>query len=209
MKNTAKLCVFSILFIFFFSSITPASTNTSDIDTNDIRLVATQQLATWLDKIPIGQEQHFGFADRDEFAAATIGTPVHTFYFADELETKVNELLVPSFEWRVPVLVNNEYRALLTVAPVEGVLNIVDLGAAGLARELGTQTGHKNVLLRSFKAKCDFLVADHNGKGIMLMPLQSARRNLRQLDHASKDVFTIDEIRGMILFPENKPGVAR
>ena len=209
MKNTVKLCVVSILFIFLFTSISPASTDFSQIDTDDIRLAATQQLATWLDKIPSGQEQHFGFADRDEFSTATIGTPIHTFYFADELEAPAKELLVPSYEWRVPVLVNNEYRALLTVAPVEGVLNIVDLGAARLARELGTQTNHKNVLLRSFKAKCDFLVADHTGKGIMLMPLQSARRNLSQLDHASKDVFTIDEIRGMILFPENKPGVAR
>lgn len=208
MKHTQKVCVFSMLFIFLLVSMMPAATG-SFTKLDEIKLATTQQLVTWLDKIPCGQEQYFGFTSRDEFASATIGNPIQTYYFSDELEEATEELLVPSNEWRVPVLVNNEYRALLTVTPVEGAFKVVNIGAAGLARELGTKTGHRNMLLRSFKAKCDFLVADNAGKGIMLMPLQSARKNLSQLDHASKDAFTIDEIRGMILFPENKPGATR
>ena len=206
-----------MLLMFVVVSVLPASTGSSEATRGDIAQAAVKQLPQWLDKIPSGQEQYYGFAEREEFSLATIGTPVHTFYFADEMAGDApnhsTEKLAPSYEWRVPVAVNNEYRALVTVAPVDGEWKIVDIGAAGLARELGShKTGHQNILLRSFKAKSDFLVipsGDQTGKGVLLMPLQSARRNISQLDHASKDVFTIDEIRGMILFPENKPGVAR
>lgn len=216
MKYTHKVFIMSVLFFLLVANGIPASTGSSQSTPEEIRLAATHQLSTWLEKIPSGQEIYYGFTNRDEFADAVIGTPVRTFYFADEMEgasAHASELMIPAYDWRVPVVVRNEYRALVTVAPVDGSWKIVDIGAARLARELGMhQSGHANILLRSFRAKCDFLVissGDLTAKSVMLMPLQSARRNITQLDHAAKDLFTMDEIRGMLLFPENKPGVTR
>ncbi len=217
MKYTKKLRFATMLIIFIFTCVLPASVENSLDANKEICRAASLQLPQWLDKIPAGQEQYFGFTSREDFSRATIGVPVHTYYFSDELSESTSaqssEVLTPAYEWRVPVTVDNEYRALVTVAPINGEWKIVDIGAAGLARELGNvKTGHLNILLRSFSSKSDFLVTpsiDQAGKGVMLLPLQSARRNISQLDHATKDLFTIDEIRGMILFPETNPGVAR
>lgn len=216
MKFTLKTRLIAILFIILFAGTLPAAIEISRDSDEAISRAASLQLPQWLEKIPTGQERYFGFFSREDFSRATVGVPIHIYHFADELSTTTShpgELLVPSYEWRVPVIVDNECRALATVAPVNGEWKIVDFGAAGLAQEIGNvPTGHLNILVRSFTTKSDFLAipsGDLSGKGVMLMPLQSARRNIGQLDHAEKDLFTIDEIRGMILIPEAKPGLDR
>ena len=56
---------------------------------SEIAKVADDQLDEYLQKIPIGQEEMFGFSNRDEFLQTEIGVPyevltLSTDFFSDE-----------------------------------------------------------------------------------------------------------------------------
>lgn len=95
------------------------------------------QLGAFLARIPPGQETTYGFNARSEFAEATPGEPYQMYTVASGgSRSSVDQSLQPMNEWRVPVSVRGEYRALLTVIRDRDRWRAVDFGAALLAREL-------------------------------------------------------------------------
>ena len=159
------------LFIAFYANSIMAQIVSKDLNFD------SDSVEKALNLIPVGQEKNFGFTTREEFADSKLGVPL--------LVTKIKsdgELSMQN-EWRVPVVVNNEYRVLLTVIKnANGEFEIVDLGGSSLAKEFNTITingKRPNILLRSYDFKIDFLSVNEliNAPGLQncIVPLQSAK----------------------------------
>lgn len=175
-----------------------------------------ENLQSWLQKIPPGQENIYGFQNRDEFTVCELGDPyaVYTLnsdFFRDK--TSINYLKQTS-EWRVPVVVSNQDRALLTVIQENGTFEIVDLGATILARELqGIRNSQKPgkespKILRIFQLQSDFLLLDDPAlpaDEIRVIPLHSAYLNLEKLNSSKKEIWKLSSILNMVRenLPEN------
>jgi hypothetical protein len=171
--------VLQLMLIIFAQRIYPQAIDDGIVTT------ASSALQTFLNKIPPGQEGKYGFRDRGEFLRATTATPVRLFTLhPDSIKNGITpgkNYLIPQEEWRVPVLVDGEYRALITVARTGGILKAVELGAAELAHELGVfEKNHPSQpksILRLYQLQCDFLVLTHPGKTVAqgdVYPFKSA-----------------------------------
>ncbi len=183
------------LFILFLICFTvEASNDTAQFSEKSVRSGAMSTLGSFLDKIPPSYESQYGFRNRAEFSRASIGTPVQVFTIhPDSIKNGIDlkrKYLIPLDEWRVPVLVDGEYRSLLTVSKVNSTLTAVELGGALLAKELEqfrkNHPGGRKVMLRLYQLQCDFMVLDREGTSIdegEYYPLRSARlifKSLRQ-----------------------------
>jgi len=162
----------------------PAATTDDSVAT-----AAESSLDRFLSRIPPGQEEQYGFRNRAELGQASVGSPIRVFgtrpslgdSFPERKDSSWNRPL-PLDVWRVPVQVHREVRALLTIERVGGVLKTVDLGGAGLAREIGqfdsTHAGKRRGLLRLESMRCDMILLDRTGQGFdqaEYHPLRSAR----------------------------------
>lgn len=195
-----------ILLSFFFI----LNAYNQDVSTRNMILSANQDLLSWLAKIPSGFERYYGFHNRNEFPQAEIGIPVQVYTLTEEFFTRPNPVgyLKPSEEWRIPVLYDQQYCALVTVIKQNGEWKIVDLGASVLAREIGNYRQHVSVdskdmlkILRIYQTQSDFLFSgDPNDSPdkIMLFPLSSAYFNLPGLDTKTHDELTLSELVVMI-----------
>ncbi|MGC4118360.1 MAG: hypothetical protein QM765_28160 [Myxococcales bacterium] len=155
------------------SDTTPTSSTTSaSLSADDAAeaLVAAQNgLRSFLLRIPETQRAAYGFASREEIDRATLGAP-YRVWTADAVRVEQDaaaegDRVQATREWRFPVTVDGEYRALLTVGAVgAGPLKAVDFGAAGLAKELGRREKDRTVspkarrvLLRLYELRADFV----------------------------------------------------
>ena len=164
---------------------------------SEIVKVADAQLNEYLQKIPVGQEEMFGFSNRDEFSQTKIGVPyevltLSTDFFSDERIENNKNYLVSTGNWRVPIKVGDEYKALLTVSKDNNVWSVVKIGAKGLASELGEFAQSKPLItslsiLRVFQLKGDFILTYQN----TIYPLTSA---VRGLNISSKKEYSIYDI---------------
>lgn len=133
-----------------------------------------------LDAIPPGQEPAHGFSDRAELTRARLAPP-YRVWMDDASATGVEA----TGEWRFPVVVDGTFRALLTVARLDGELRAVDLGAAALSRELGglereraVAPDARRVLLRLPAIRADLAAFPRPGVSVEdapFEPLASAR----------------------------------
>lgn len=113
---------------------TPRHSLDTGVRAKEIQDAAMPQLQKWLGAIPEGNEAAYGFHSRSEFAQATLGTP-----FAMHSMKKGNPITFLD-TWIVPVLVDNEFRAIVHVRKKRGELKVVSLGAKEQAVQLGIQT---------------------------------------------------------------------
>jgi len=153
-----------------------------------------EQLTVWLEKIPAGSEADFGFADRNEFKYAVLGNPiaVHHLTTKNTAEKGLADscTIVPTGEWRIPVMVGEESRALITVVQVDKGRKIVDIGARNLAREIALVRKQFDLndtvdlhLLRIHSLTCDLLFTgeDPGSANLDFYPLESARISMPEL----------------------------
>lgn len=147
--------------------IDPAETGRVPGDIAAVTSAAERDYKTFLHRIPQGDEAAYGFKNRSEFEHVRIGTPlrVHTIDVdRSGPSPTVSEHIRPLNEWRVPLIVEDTPRALLTVAESAAGINAVDFGASGLAAALHSlqatvpaETGSTSYLLRLFDLRQDFL----------------------------------------------------
>ncbi|ESU27376.1 hypothetical protein FLJC2902T_20810 [Flavobacterium limnosediminis JC2902] len=159
------------LFITFYANSMLAQIVSKDLnfDSNSIEKA--------LNLIPVGKEGNFGFNTREEFTDSKLGVPLMVAKINNDGKLSVQN------EWRIPVVVNNEYRLLFTVIKnTKGEFEIVDLGGSSLAKEINTVVINgksPDVLLRSYDFKIDFLSVNEliNAPGFQncIVPLQSAQ----------------------------------
>ena len=98
---------------------------------SEAQAVAQAALDSFLERVPAGMEQAYGFADRAQIFRAIAGEPYAVLTWDPS-----GEVFAATSQWRVPVVSDGAMRALLTVTQVSGRLQAVDFGAAGLAGEL-------------------------------------------------------------------------
>jgi hypothetical protein len=175
-----------IALLFFLSAQMGISADNRDFPDASVIAVARSSIERFLEKIPPGFEARYGFRNRDEFKRALPGVPLRVYIpFPDSQDAKNgnrSDHPVATDEWRVPVLVDGEFRSLLTVTTVAGVLKAVDLGGAALAREFGEfdkkYSGSQRALFRVGRLKCDFILRKRPESSIdegEYHPLPSAR----------------------------------
>lgn len=184
----------------------PLSGQVSD---ETLKNTARTGLQSYLQKIPAGLEERYGFHNRQEFSRAIPGEPVRIYsVHPDSLRRGIGagkEYLIAQDQWKVPVLVNGEARALLTVAMVEGKPKVVELGAVGLAQELGAvelqHPSEQKAILRLYQLQCDFLILTPKGKQVSegnLYPLRSAGLVFHQQEFDTKTLQPVQQALPLI-----------
>jgi len=103
---------------------------------------ARSGLLPFLEKMPAGEEEYYGFNSGENPEQSSLGEPFLLYTITPEAlfnyrdgET-VSSLLTSTQVWLFPVVLGGDYRAMLTVARQEGVWKAVAFGKAALAREL-------------------------------------------------------------------------
>lgn len=183
-----KIKFILLITIFLYSSVSFAQMNIS----KDVLAVAKDGYAAYLEKIPADKELQYGFNNREEFARVKLGKPYQIMilnedFFADD-ELKDKDYLMPSGDWRVPLMIDNESRALLTVSGVDGNWKVVGFGAVALAKELEAfEKEHPSMqphgkILRIYRSVSDFMLvpSDDDPASMDVFPLNSARNSLAE-----------------------------
>ena len=153
-------------FILFCFILGITNINAQTKQASIISSAAKAELLDYLNKIPEVQETMFGFNDRAEFLAAEIGNPYEMItlkkdFLKDEKLVSNKDYLISTNNWRVPIVVANEARALLTVSKIDNQWKVVKIGAKGLANELqmfnrdNTFSGELK-MFRVFQLQSDF-----------------------------------------------------
>ena len=172
------------------------------IDKSIISQLANEELHKYLNQIPSGQEQMFGFNNREEFSKAEIGVPYEVYtlnsdFFNDEIISINKSYVITTNNWRVPVVVDNQNRALLTISKYNNNWAVVKLGATGLANELemfeqNNSSSSELKILRVFQITTDFILTNDD----KLYPLPSAKKlvmsnETRNIGHYLHDMLLI------------------
>lgn len=191
-----KVLLLAALFIIFIPQIPAAEVSGKDL-VKSLKMEAENALPAYLDAIPRNEEINYGFNSRSEFLQAQIGEPYQVYTISTQNIKNHNkdgkELLKTTGEYRYPVIVNGEYRALLTLAKTKDGWKAVDFGAARLAEELenhevesigsrarktdGQASKSIKILLRLYEKNCDFIsIGQQNEEHdhIEFIPLESA-----------------------------------
>lgn len=158
-----------------------------------------------LNLIPEGMEQRFGFKSREELKKGRTGAPLQVYLI--DIEGNLTGLN----EFRVPVMIDNEKRLLLTVVKnADNQPEIVDIGGSPLAKELnGITISGKNadMLIRSYDYKMDFVSSVNSFFGAdnslkCIVPLQSARLFFKgRLDTVPEHMVSQEEL--LLLFHQS------
>ncbi len=177
-----------VLIIFFGSflgsCIVYRESNVRQREKNEVVKITQKELPKILEKIPLNYEENYGFHSREEFQNALAGTPFNCYTLMD------NELK-NSPTYRVPIAVDQEFRALVTVEYINDTYHVVDFGANVLAKEIQMVCNENpNMvflgILRIYSINSDFLVMKKDQQEV-LVPLTSAKMFLK-----SKNILNID-----------------
>ena len=197
----------SILLLIIYCAIV-AGSNAQTADRQEMMKDAGNQLKVWLNKIPGGSEQKYGFNNREEFPLATLGKPCQVFsltgdFFKEELRPGKNYLETTG-EWRIPVMVNQENRAVLTLVKKKNKWKVVSLGARVLARELqelekypGLGQSENLRMLRVYQLQSDFLLEGDpfsSAVEITVYPMHSAVLNMQKIREGATVKLGLNEL---------------
>jgi len=172
----------------------------------NISLAVQTSLLQWLEKIPSGEETNYGFQNREEFSQASLGTPIQVFNMGNDLSWQSGKVnyLEPAGEWRIPVIIDQKNRAVVTVIKQNNDWEIVDFGAAGLAGELNDVKSHLTAeqfsrikIFRLYQPLSNFLFYDDpasNPDQIILIPLLSASDYLESQGLQTTKTWTLGEV---------------
>ena len=187
------------------------STHNFHDDEAEVMAAAQDGLQRMLNAIPAGYERLYGFENRGCFGLAELGSPYRVYCLSTDFlkieNPGLKDYLIPLDLWRVPILVNGIGISLLTVEKDGNSWKVVDLGGAGLAKELSLfeenfaqYPGHR-ILLRLYQIQCDFLIDVKNNTPVSegtFYPLQSAKIVFQDQDWLEKSSCSLDELAPLI-----------
>lgn len=173
----------------------------------DMYRFAHEQLPRLLGSISINEEEKYGFKSREEFNIAVLGIPYQEYSLDKDM---------PTGHWRIPVTVNNENRALISLKK-KGKWVLAGFGDTRLATELGFFEKHIATtkpswgrIVRDFEMNCDHLQFEPESEAKLeglLHPLESAARiMLRSCDSINKQGYKVSEIKEFRLQSREIPG---
>lgn len=164
-------------------------------ENKQIFLFIKENISNTLNKIPENQEKSFGFNNRTEFESVTIGNAIQLYTISDSI---INKHPI----WRVPIIVNGEYRALVTVHKDNNNYKTGDFGATVLANDI-QQKIIKNPdkvilgIFRIYAINSDFLIVKNEKENIYI-PLTSAEIYLASKKTKEKSYYTLTEINNLL-----------
>lgn len=154
----------------------------ANMDNEALLRATSQQLVEYLSDIPLDHLDEFGFDNTDDLNAATLGAPYEMYSLSPE-----GQISALGY-WRIPVRIDDEFRAVVSVKLAPDGYRIFEMGAAELATELDALEAASNpttivrrCLLRSYKKEADFVAFNTDlldrkaGADITFHPLKSAK----------------------------------
>ncbi|RNA61169.1 hypothetical protein D1631_04075 [Chryseobacterium nematophagum] len=164
---------------------------------------ANSELLIYLNGIPIGEENDFGFERRDEFGKIKFGSPI-------EIVVMDNKGIIHNInQFRVPIQVNQKNVGLLTVTKnEEGQYNATAYGASALSKKIESVEEKMNkkatTLLRLNKAQSDFISFDSDPESDdskrTFFPLEQINDRNKEHKASSLDLFlSIRDIKNLFI----------
>lgn len=134
-----------------------------------VATAAQAGMRAFLDRIPAGQREEYGFAEADPLDQAELGDPWLLHAIAPAAlatckgTTPGSAVITPTKLWYFPVLIASQPKALLVVDQTEEGWKAVSLGYARIARDLAAVReqwpavkGHAPLFIASFQARQHF-----------------------------------------------------
>ena len=128
-------------------------------------MVAEQGLHSFLNKIPKEQMNEYGFFKGESFDHVYLGNPFKLYQITPialssyKPGDSIDSIISETHLWYFPIMLNDENRAILVVDLMDNNWEVVSLGYANLARELGkvtqqwnTQKNYNPLLIAVFQA---------------------------------------------------------
>jgi len=163
MKNLTFKSLFTVLFIVLFNTV---SAQILQINTEEAKKIVEVTMKPFLKAIPMDMLPNYNIGDTSEINKAVIDNPIPIYYLD-------HDSLKFSNTWRVPLIINNEYRALFTVLFSNEAYSIVDFGAAVLAEDIQKYTKEKPILgiLRVFTLHKDYFIIKNDNNESLFEPI--------------------------------------
>lgn len=132
---------------------------------DSILLAAKTKIHSFIDPIPEANINDYGFNSKSEFDKISFDNPIDIYILQDSL-------LVFTSTWRVPVVIDGKYAALLTIIKEKGVYQAVDFGAKVLANEIFVNKTPQTVgILRIYELQSDFLIENNTQNQNKYIPI--------------------------------------
>ncbi len=93
-------------------------------------------LINYLEKIPKGHEQYYGFSTREEFQDVEFGQPLNIIIINYDSIKIDDKAISRSTLWYIPLVINNEYRCFLHVRQIQNSFKVIGIGYMEVAKEL-------------------------------------------------------------------------
>lgn len=186
-KEMSALSIFGLIFLLAvaLSAAEPVPV--------EVLNAAEEGLNRYLDAIPDGQLDHFGFTSKEEFALTTVGTPFRVYtikpaeLFSFNEGDDISSVISPTTLWMVPVICAGSSRALLKVDLMNGEWKAVGIGASVLASEMERVedflirfSGYETKFVRIYQASKDLILLSKGGVS-HFVPLRSTDYDLGPL----------------------------
>jgi hypothetical protein len=140
------------IFIFAWLAAFAAHGQSQIPETDTILKVAKAQISNFIMDLPDDGLADYGFLSKNEFGKIEFAAPIPIYTLQDTT-------VVFTSTWRVPLLIDKEYRSLLTVIKENGVFRAVDFGASELAKAYAANKTPNTIgMLRVYEIKSDFLM---------------------------------------------------
>jgi hypothetical protein len=162
----------------------------------EVLIAAGDGLSRFLNAIPPGELEHFGFGNHEELSRADVGEPFRV-YTMDPQEIlgfakgePVEVGIHPTEVWQFPVVAEGTSRTLLTVARMPDGWEAVDLGGLSPAIEMEeladrwpASEGHELMYVRVYQTGSQFIAVEKDGD-THLVPVESTARSLGMLEES-------------------------
>jgi len=90
-------------------------------------------MENYLEKIPYGHEEYFGFSNRDEFESVDFGHPLQRYSLNADSIIYDAKAIKPSGLWYIPLIVDSSYRCFLQVRVFNNSYKVVGIGMKEIA----------------------------------------------------------------------------
>lgn len=169
--------VFMMLFSFSLSS------QIQQVNIIEPQKMVEETMKPFLKAIPVNLLPIYGISDTLEIQNAQVGTPIPVYYID-------HDTLQFSNTWRVPLIINNQFRSLFTVFFEHESYVIVDFGAVVLAQDIENYISSTPIigLLRVFPLQRDYFITESSSKELLFDPIPVSKNQKLKLSEIIRNI---------------------
>lgn len=196
-KTFLLLAAFSVFTIELSFGATGDNSPKNNNNRNEkIYEVTNRDLSTFLEIIPVGAEKQHGFANREEFKRAVAGAVYTVVGIDSDWNTFSTDI------YNIPVIVDNQYKAVISVFYKDGVYKLETVGAAELAAELQKTEpvlvkDHEYIMLNIYSRASSFVAypaLNTAPETANFIPLESAKTSLREVTKEIQPTYALPQL---------------